>query len=273
MKRILKELRVTSRKVSLKRWSPSATPGCKDKDEAAKRVARNLERIDEMQYKLYAEGRRSLLIVIQGMDAAGKDGLIRKVMSAFNPQGCSAHSFKVPTVEEASHDFLWRIHKAAPGRGQVMIFNRSHYEDVLVVRVHDLVPKAVWSRRYAMINEFEEELNVNGTQVLKFFLHISRQEQRERLMARLDDPTKHWKVSEADLTERAHWADYQRAFEDALSKCSTKKSPWYVVPSNHKWYRDLVVSEIVADALEHMNPKSPKVEIDVKRLKAKLARS
>jgi PPK2 family polyphosphate:nucleotide phosphotransferase len=272
MKSIPEQLRVRAGRFRLVEREPGATPGCSDKAEALKRMTRNLARIDAAQYLLHAEGRQSLLIVLQGMDAAGKDGVVRKVMSAFNPQGCKAWSFKVPTAEEMAHDFLWRIHHAAPGRGEVAIFNRSHYEDVLVVRVHGLVPKAVWERRYEAINEFEARLRENGTRVLKFFLHISREEQRQRLLARLDEPEKHWKFSAADLVEREQWADYQRAFEDALVRCSSGHAPWYVIPSNRKWYRDLAISEIVAGALADMDPKPPEIAIDVKRLRAKLAR-
>ncbi len=269
-KSIEKALRVTGSKVRLSDWDPRATPGVSDKDEAAKREAKNLARIDELQYGLYAEAKRSLLIVLQGMDTSGKDGLIRKVMTAFNATGTRVTSFKVPTAEEAAHDFLWRIHHAAPARGQVAIFNRSQYEDVLVVRVHELVPEKVWSRRYAEINDFEKHLHEHGTRVLKFYLHISRAEQKARLLARLDQPDKHWKFSAGDLAERTHWKDYESAYEDALAKCSTKHAPWYVIPADRKWYRDFAVSEIVAGALEEMDPKPPVVKLDVKKLKAEL---
>jgi len=272
MKGIPESLKVHGKVVRLARWDPRATPGCKDKDEAAERLAQNLARIDTLQYRLYGEGRRSLLIVLQGMDSSGKDGVIRKVLTVFNPQGCRVWPFKVPTVNEAAHDFLWRIHLAAPARGDVAVFNRSHYEDVLVVRVHKLVPRSVWSRRYKSINAFEGHLHEHGTRVLKFFLHISREEQHERLKARLDEPLKRWKFSDADLAERMRWSAYQRASEDALARCSTKHAPWYVIPSDRKWYRDLAVSEIVVDALEQMNPRLPKVKLDLKRLRARLAR-
>lgn len=272
MKTIADRLRVTGRDVKLARWDPQATSGLRDKAEAATRLAKNLARLDELQYGLYAEGRRSLMLVFQGMDAAGKDGVIRRVATAFNPQGCRAWSFKVPTAEEAAHDFLWRIHRAAPARGEVAIFNRSHYEDVLVVRVHDLVPKREWSRRYDVINEFERRLYENGTTILKFFLHIDRDEQLERIRARLDDPAKHWKFSEGDLNERAYWDAYQSAFEDLLARCSTKHAPWFVVPANRKWYRDAAVADIVADALAAMDPKPVPVKLDVKRLRARLSR-
>ena len=269
---IAERLRVRAKSVDLSKWDPDATPGIRDREEAAERLAKNLERMDELQYGLYAEGRRSLLIVFQGMDAAGKDGVIRKVATAFNPQGCRAWSFKAPTPEELAHDFLWRIHRAAPGKGEVAIFNRSHYEDVLIVRVHGLVPKSVWSERYAIINEFERRLAEHGTTILKFYLHISREEQLERIRKRLDDPAKHWKFSEGDLDERTRWDDYQAAFEDALARCSTKYAPWYVIPANRTWYRDAAVSEIVAATLEEMDPRPNKVSLDVKRLRARLER-
>ncbi len=249
-------------------WKFSSSDEAKEK--AAVRVAENLARIDELQYRLYAEGRQSLLIVVQGMDTSGKDGVIRKVMAAFNPQGCHVWGFKVPSAEEAAHDFLWRIHRATPGRGEIAIFNRSHYEDVLVVRVHDLVPREVWTRRYDQINAFERHLTENSTRVLKFYLHISPEEQLERLRARLDEPGKHWKFSEGDVAERARWKDYQAAYQDALARCSPAYAPWYVIPADRKWYRDLAVSEIVADTLAAMKPKLPKVELDVKQLRSML---
>ena len=265
-------LRVRGKSVNLAKWDANSTPGVRDKQEAAERLAANLALMDEQQYRLYSEGRRSLLLIFQAMDAAGKDGVIRKVATAFNPQGCRAWSFKVPTPEEAAHDFLWRIHKAAPAKGEVAIFNRSHYEDVLVVRVHGLVPKPVWSGRYTIINEFEQRLHEHGTTILKFFLHIDRDEQMERMRERLDDPAKHWKFSEGDLNERTRWDDYQAAFEDLLGRCSTKHAPWFVIPANRKWYRDVAVSEIVAGALAEMNPRPTAVKLDVKRLRARLAR-
>ncbi len=273
MNRTARRLEVRGHTVRMSRWKPGATPGCKDREEAGERLARNLERIDELQYRLYAEARQSLLIVLQGMDTSGKDGLIRKAMTVFNAQGCKVWSFKVPSQEEAAHDFLWRIHRATPARGEVAIFNRSHYEDVLVVRVHDLVPRNVWSARYDLINDFERYLHRNGTRVLKFFLNISRKEQRDRLLERLEAPTKRWKFSAADLAERTHWSSYQRAYEEALARCSTRVAPWYVIPADRKWYRDFAVSEIVADALEKMDPKLPRAKLDVKRLRTRLMRS
>jgi PPK2 family polyphosphate:nucleotide phosphotransferase len=270
MKTIARHLEVRGKHVRLSRWDPRSTPGCKDKEEAAARLAKNLERIYDLQYALYAEGQRSLLIVLQGMDTSGKDGLIRKVATAFNPAGCRVHPFKVPTPEEAGHDYLWRIHNAAPARGQVAIFNRSHYEDVLVVRVHGLVPRKEWEGRYQEINDFENFLVAHDTRVLKFFLHISREEQRERLLSRLAQPDKHWKFSSADLAERRHWSQYQKAYEDALVRCNSSHAPWYVIPADRRWYRDLAVSEIVADALAEMKPSPPTVKLDVKKLRAQL---
>ena len=272
MKSIADRLRVRGTSVNLSKWDPDSSPGIRHKQDAAARLAKSIERLDELQYGLYAEGRRSLLLVFQGMDAAGKDGVIRKVATAFNPQGCRAWSFKVPSAEEAAHDFLWRIHRAAPARGEVAIFNRSHYEEVLVVRVHDLVPKSEWSRRYDVINEFERRLHEQGTTILKFFLHIDREEQMRRIRARLDDPAKHWKFSEGDLNERSYWDAYQEAFEDLLARCSPKYAPWFVVPANHKWYRDAAVADIVTEALGEMDPKPSPVKLDVKRLRARLAR-
>ena len=270
---VARRLQVRGRKFRLADWKPGATPGWKDKEAAAERVARNLGRIAEQQLRLLAEARQSLLIVLQGMDTSGKDGLIRNVLAVFNPQSCRVWPFKVPTPEELSHDFLWRIHRAAPARGEVAVFNRSHYEDVLVVRVHRLVPKVVWTRRYAIINAFEQQLREHGTRTVKIFLHISREEQRARLLARMDDPLKRWKFSDADLSERKLWKRYQGAYEDALAHCSTRHSPWYAVPADHKWYRDLAVSEIVADTLEEMRPEMPRVKLDVKRLRARLKSS
>jgi PPK2 family polyphosphate:nucleotide phosphotransferase len=272
MKSTAERLQVRGHTIRLADWNPSSTPQCNGKDQANQRLAENLARIDELQYRLHAEARQSLLIVLQGMDTSGKDGLIRNVLTIFNPQGCKVWPFKVPTLEEAAHDFLWRIHRAAPAVGEVAVFNRSHYEDVLVVRVHKLVPRSVWSVRYRVINEFERHLRECGTRVLKFFLHISREEQRERLLARLEHPLKRWKFSDADLVERGRWRSYQRAYEDALARCSTAHAPWHVIPADRKWYRDFAVSQIVADTLEQMNPRIPKAKLEVGKLRARLAR-
>ncbi len=206
---------------------------------------------------LYAENKHKVLIVLQAMDTGGKDGTIRRVFEGVNPQGVKVASFKVPTAEELAHDFLWRIHKQTPANGEIVIFNRSHYEDVLVVRVHEYVTKKIWSKRYEQINAFEKTLVENGTTILKFFLHISKDEQKERLQARLDDPTKHWKFNIGDLDERKLWDDYQAAYEDVLNKTSTAEAPWYVVPANRKWYRDLVISTVLVEKLQGLKMKYP----------------
>ncbi|MDQ3408027.1 MAG: polyphosphate kinase 2 family protein, partial [Chloroflexota bacterium] len=205
----------------------------------------------------------ALLIVLQGIDTAGKDGTLRHVMTAFNPQGCSVIGFGVPTEEELAHDYLWRIHRHTPGRGTIAIFNRSHYEDVLVVRVHDLVPAEVWRRRYDQINAFEAQLAASGTTILKFFLWISPEEQRERLQARIDTPDKRWKFERGDIDERKHWDDYRRAYEAALSRCSTDPAPWYVIPSDRKWFRNLAVAEILVDTMEKMDLTYPPADDDI----------
>jgi PPK2 family polyphosphate:nucleotide phosphotransferase len=220
-------------------------------------LPRDLERLARLQDVLYAEHRRAVLIVLQGMDTAGKDGTIKHVMSGVNPSGCEVAPFKVPTDEEAAHDFLWRTHRVAPRRGHITIFNRSHYEDVIVTRVHGIVPKKALRRRYDQINAFERILTENDTVILKFFLHISHREQTGRLRARLQDPAKQWKFSPGDLAERKLWPRYMAAYEKALSRCSTAHAPWYVVPANHKWYRDLVVARVLADALEGLGCRYP----------------
>ena len=243
-------------RVRLASLDPGATFG-HDKASAQPLIAAQLDRLAALQDRLWAEAKRSVLVVLQGIDAAGKDGTIQKVMEAFNPQGCVVSAFKVPTAEELAHDFLWRIHKRVPGVGEIGIFNRSHYEDVLVVRVHDLVPRRVWSARYDQINDFERTLAAGGTTIVKFFLTIDRDEQRQRFQARYDDPTKRWKFSMGDLDERAHWDDYQAAFDDALAKTSTETAPWYVIPANRKWFRDLAVATILADTIAGLRPAYP----------------
>jgi PPK2 family polyphosphate:nucleotide phosphotransferase len=243
-------------RIRLQSRDPGATHGF-EKDDAAEATAEQLARLADLQDRLWAEAKRSVLVVLQGIDAAGKDGTINKVMEAFNPQGCPVTSFKVPSTEELAHDYLWRVHKAVPRKGEVGIFNRSHYEDVLVVRVHDLVPKSVWAERFDQINDFERTLAANGTTIVKFFLSIDRDEQRERFQARYDDPTKRWKFSMGDLEERKHWDDYQAAFDDVLSKTSTDRAPWYVIPANRKWFRDLAVSTILADTIADLDPAYP----------------
>src|SRR5205823_3616137 len=220
-----------------------------------------------LQELMYAERKHALLIVLQGIDTAGKDGVCWHVVKGMNPQGCSVTGFKQPSEVERAHDFLWRVHPHAPARGYVSVFNRSHYEDVLVVRVHKLVPKEVWQQRYDVINEFERLLVLNNTAILKFFLYISKDEQLERFKQRLDDPAKHWKISAADYKEREFWDDYVLAYEDMLSKCSTKHAPWYIAPSNHKWFRNLAVSQIICATLTGLGMKMPEPSVDIAEIK------
>lgn len=236
--------------------------------EAHEELQYHLQRITKMQRALYADRRHSLLIVLQGIDGAGKDGTCWHVISAMDPQGVQVRGFKQPTPEERDHDFLWRIHPHAPARGNVSIFNRSHYEDVLAVRVHKLVPKEIWKPRYDFINEWEKLLHVeNNTTILKFFLYISKEEQLARFKERLDDPARQWKISGSDYSERNRWDDYIEAFDAALSRCSTAHSPWFVIPSNHKWFRNLAVSAIIADALEGMKLELPKPTVDIEEIR------
>jgi PPK2 family polyphosphate:nucleotide phosphotransferase len=246
-------------------------PGFKDHHESHKKAAEEIERdrdkLRALQALFYADGRCSLLICLQGLDAAGKDGTISHILGAMNPQGCRVTGFRQPSLEEQAHDFLWRIHRATPGRGQVAVFNRSHYEDVLVVRVHKLVPRAVWSRRYDEINDFETELVDGNTQILKFYLHISKEEQLKRFEDRLDDPTKQWKISESDYKEREFWGDYMAAYEEALSRCSTPGAPWFVIPSDHKWFRNLAIARIVVEHLEALDMKLPKPSVDLRHIR------
>lgn len=249
------------------------TGGHHDKASAHSELDHYARRLAELQYRLYAEGRRGLLICLQAMDTGGKDGTIRHVLGYMNPQGCRVQAFKVPTPEEASHDFLWRAHKAVPGRGEVVIFNRSYYEDVLVARVHGLVTKEVWSKRYETINTFEKLLMDNDTHVLKFFLHISKEEQLKRFKKRIKDPARHWKISESDYTERRYWDEYQKAYEDALNRCSTEHAPWYVIPADHKWYRNLAISHIIAGHMEEMDIQLPETSVDIEDIKRKYHRA
>ncbi len=235
----------------------AAFTGGLDKGRTLRTAEKRIADLPDLQLRLYAEGRRALLIVLQAMDAGGKDGTIRKVMSILNPQGCRVTSFKTPTPEELAHDFLWRIHRAVPRAGEIGIFNRSHYEDVLIVRVHGLVPKKTWSGRYEHINRFEKLLADSGVTILKFFLHIGKDEQRKRFQARLDDPQKHWKANPADFEERRRWDDYHDAYEAALRRCSTPWAPWYVIPADHKWFRNLAVATVIRDTLRRMNPRFP----------------
>ena len=254
-----------STKVRLAKIDPSNTHG-KQKASSEAQLTKNLERLSILQYRLYAESRRSLLIVLQGIDAGGKDGTIRHVMSGFNPQGANVTSFKVPAGEEKQHDYLWRVHKAVPKFGDVGIFNRSHYEDVLVVRVHNLVPPAVWKKRYEQINNFEQMLADNGVNIVKFFLYIDREEQKRRFEARLEDAAKKWKFSPADVEERKFWDDYTSAFEEAIERCSKPSAPWYIIPANRKWFRNLAVSEILVHTLEEMKLRYPKPPGDMPKI-------
>jgi PPK2 family polyphosphate:nucleotide phosphotransferase len=254
------------RKLHLNKIDPNGTCGVTNKEKANAQLEKNLERLALLQYLLYAEGRRALLIVLQGIDAGGKDGTIRRVMTGFNPQGVSVTSFKAPAGEEKRHDYLWRVHKAVPGFGEIGIFNRSHYEEVLIVRVRNLVHKNVWSKRYDQINAFEEMLYESGVHVVKFFLYIDRDEQKKRFQERLEDPTKNWKFSPQDLEERKYWDEYMTAFEDAISKCSKAHAPWYVIPANKKWFRNLAVSEILVDTFEAMKLQYPKPVADLSKI-------
>ncbi|MEO6350361.1 MAG: polyphosphate kinase 2 family protein [Candidatus Limnocylindrales bacterium] len=260
----LKDLRATLRvkpddRIDLSKLDPGDSHGW-NKDDGEEETAHQVERLAELQDRFWAGAQKSLLVVLQGIDASGKDGAIRRVMTAFNPQGCYVASFKVPTPEEAAHDFLWRVHKKVPGKGEIGIFNRSHYEEVLVVRVHEFVPKSVWKGRYELIREFEEMLTATGTTIVKFFLFIDREEQRERLQERYDNPKKRWKFSMGDIEERKRWDDYMDAYEDVLSKTSTSDSPWYVIPSNRNWFRDLAISTILAETIDDLKPDYPAPE-------------
>ncbi len=255
------------KKVKLRKIDPENTLGWQKSDDVESELEKSLDRLDALQYLLYAEGKRALLLVFQGLDASGKDGTIRRVMARVNPQGCRVASFKQPSAEEAKHDFLWRVHRAVPPFGDIGIFNRSHYEDVLIARVHNLVPKHVWQRRYKLINQFEAGLYENNVTILKFFLHISKDEQRKRFMERIDDPEKSWKLSDSDFAERKFWDDYTVAYEEALTRCSTEEAPWFVIPANKKWFRNLAISHIVVEALEKMKLKFPEPTVNVKKLK------
>ncbi len=233
------------------------------KGSARKRINENAVKMADLARRLYAENRRSVLLVLQGMDTAGKDSTIRTVMKGVNPRSCQVVSFKKPSEEELDHDFLWRVHKVVPRTGNIGIFNRSHYEDVLVVRVHNLVPPEIWEGRYELINDFEKLLHANGTVLIKCYLHISKEEQRERLQARIDNPQARWKFNPQDLEERKRWDDYQVAYEAALNRCTTAHAPWYVIPSDRKWYRNLLVSELLTRTLEKLDPKYPDPAFDV----------
>jgi len=252
------------RRVKLEDIDPGYTGRHESEEEAQVDIEKYRAKLTEQQFLMYAEKKHSLLIVLQALDAAGKDGTVRHVMSAMNPQGTTVTEFKVPTALELEHDFLWRVHPHAPAKGSIAIFNRSHYEDVLAVRVHKLATKDMWSERYELIDDFEKLLyRQNNTHIIKFFLYISREEQLERFKQRLDDPARNWKISESDYKERLLWDDYTKAFEDMFAQTSQKHAPWYIIPSNHKWFRNLAVSQIVAETLEDLGLRTPKPTADL----------
>jgi PPK2 family polyphosphate:nucleotide phosphotransferase len=253
--------------VKLRQIDADSTGDCEDRACAEQELAELTRRLAELQLLMFAECKWSLLMVLQAMDGGGKDGTVSHVISSMNPQGVTVQQFKVPSAEEMAHDYLWRAHKVTPARGRVVVFNRSHYEDVLVVRVHGLVPKEVWSERYDQINDWEEHLAENGTLVMKFYLHIDKNEQLARFKDRLDDPTKHWKVSAGDYAERALWDQYQEAYEDAISKCSTECAPWFVIPANRKWFRNLAISRILVETLASLNMQFPAPSVDIQEIR------
>jgi PPK2 family polyphosphate:nucleotide phosphotransferase len=255
-------------RVKLKDVDPAFKDGNKDDAIDEGEMDRYRKRLRELQELLFVGKQHSLLICLQALDTGGKDGTIDHVLGAMNPQGCRVQAFREPTPEEASHDFLWRAHRAVPAAGEVVVFNRSYYESVLVERVDGLVPEKVWSKRYDLINAFEQGLAAQGTLVLKFFLHISKEEQLKRFKDRLDDPTKQWKISESDYADRKHWDDYMKAFEDAFAKCSTAEAPWYVIPADRKWFRNLAVARIVVEHLEALKMGYPKAAVDLGRIRA-----
>lgn len=265
----MKKYRVSEgSRFSLNAFDPDDTSACEGgRKEGESKLATINERLETSQELLYAEGKHKLLVILQGMDTSGKDGTIRRVFEGVNPIGVRVASFKVPTEEELRHDFLWRVHAKVPGKGELVIFNRSHYEDVIVVRVHDLVPEPVWRARYDQINEFERLLSESGTTILKFFLHIDPEEQKKRLQARLDDPEKRWKFRHGDLEERKLWKDYMLAYEEALAKTTTAWAPWHVIPANAKWCRNLIIGTVIVDALDKLDMKYPAPEdIDFEKL-------
>jgi len=257
------------RKIDLSDWSTDDTGPFKQKADAEPLVEKNLQKLVELQDRLYASAKHALLIVLQAMDAGGKDGAIRHVFSGVNPQGCSVTSFKVPTHEELAHDYLWRYHIACPRRGMIGIFNRSHYEAVLVERVRDIAPKSVWSKRFDQINKFERLLRAENTVVLKFFLHISKAEQKKRLEARLKDKTKNWKFDPNDLVERQRWNEYTQAWEDVLRYCSSDYAPWFVVPADHKWFRNWVLSDTIVRTLSKLDMKYPAAPRGLSKIKVR----
>lgn len=253
-------------KVQLEKISTGVSDGDLDRDSAEEQFEALRDELIGLQYVLYAEGRRKLLVVLQAMDSGGKDGTIRHVFKGVNPQGVCVRSFKAPSTEELAHDFLWRIHKSVPPAGAIGVFNRSHYEDVLIVRVESLVPEKVWRQRYRQINDFELHLTETGTTILKFYLHISRDEQKKRFLERLEDPTKQWKFSEEDVAKRSQWDDYMAAYEEALERCTTKHAPWYVIPADKKWYRNLAIMRVIVQTMRDMKLELPSAAKNLKKL-------
>jgi PPK2 family polyphosphate:nucleotide phosphotransferase len=258
-----------SSKIHLTGIDSAYTGKLESREEGDVEIQRHVARLDALQYLLYADATQSLLIVLQALDAGGKDGVVRHLFSGMNPQGTVVFGFKEPTAEELAHDFLWRVHRQTPGKGQITIFNRSHYEDVLVVRVHKLVPKSIWSKRYDLINDFEETLCQGGTRILKFYLHISPEEQLRRFKERLDDPARNWKISESDYSEREFWPRYRDAYEEAMERTSTKHAPWYIIPADHKWFRNLAISQIIADTMDEMGLKVPAARVNLADIRRK----
>lgn len=253
-------------KVKLKDLPTSADEFHDDRKKAEKEFRDLRDELIELQARLYAEDKHKLLVVLQAMDAGGKDSTIRKIFRGVNPQGVRVNSFKAPTKIELAHDYLWRVHRVVPARGMIGVFNRSHYEDVLVVRVEDIVPEKVWRKRYDQINEFEELLNETGTKIVKFFLHISPEEQKTRFQDRIDEPSKNWKFSKDDLEKRKKWEPYMEAYEDMLSKCSTKAAPWHVIPADQKWYRNLTITQTLVDTLKELDPQYPDQKDDLSNI-------
>lgn len=263
-----KDLKVTSKnEIKLSKIDTEAKDFNITKEEALVIFNKNIEKLKELQEKLYAEHKQSILIVLQAIDGGGKDGTIEHVFGPLNSAGCRIASFKVPTSIEADHDFLWRVHAQTPAKGEIVVFNRSHYEQVLVVRVHDLEPKEINKTRYDQINDFEKLLASNNTHILKFFLHISKEEQLQRFKDRIDDPSKHWKVAAGDFAERQKWDDYMAAFEDMVNKCSKDIAPWFVIPADKKWFRDLAISQILVDYIEGINIELPQTDEDIEAIK------
>jgi len=258
-----------SDKVKLSQWKPGDTAGLSDKKQTVEEMQEDFKQLSDLQYLLYAENKRSVLIILQAMDAGGKDGTVRHVMGPLNPQSCKVTSFKAPTEEELAHDFLWRIHKEVPRHGEIRVFNRSHYEDVLIVRVRELAPTAVWSKRFEQINHFEKMLAANNVHILKFYLHISKTEQLRRLEKRLKDPTKYWKADPQDFEERKRWGTYMKAYEDVLNKTSTCDAPWFVIPADHKWFRNYAISKILLETLSDLKMEFPKAAPGLKNIRPK----